>query len=189
MIVKLRKDYPDYASIRYPEPVTAGNIPLRGNEVLLAYKVNPGKTYLWIIEKDKKTSAIEIDVSREELIRRVVEFRGFLENPGSLEAYDPEKGQALGRLLLGEALSRIDPSKNIIIMPDGVLNILPFEALTAGKTSNTVQYLGEKYKISYYPSASVMTTMRRFKESPPNHRTPCLRSATRYTMIRIHATA
>lgn len=166
LIVKLRKDYPDYASIRYPEPVTAGNIPLRGNEVLLAYKVNPGKTYLWIIEKGKDTSAIEIAVSREELIRRVGEFRGFLENLGRLEAYDPEKGQALGRLLLGEALSRIDPSKNIIITPDGVLNILPFEALTAGKTPNTVQYLGEKYKISYYPSASVMATMRRFKESP-----------------------
>ena len=166
LIVKLRKDYPDYASIRYPEPVKAGNIPLRGNEVLLAYKVNPGKTYLWIIEKGKDTSAIEIDVSREELIRRVGEFRGFMENPDSLEAYDPEKGQALGRLLLGEALSRIDPAKNIIITPDGVLNILPFEALIVGKTSNTVQYLGEKYKISYYPSASVMATMRRFKESP-----------------------
>ena len=166
LIVKLRKDYPDYASIRYPEPVTAGNIPLRSNEVLLAYKVNPGKTYLWIIEKGKKTSAIEIAVSREELIRRVMEFRGFLENPDSLEAYDPEKGQTLGRLLLGEALSRIDPAKNIIITPDGVLNILPFEALTASKTSNTVQYLGEKFYISYYPSASVMATMRRFKESP-----------------------
>lgn len=166
LIVKLRKDYPDYASIRYPEPVKAGNIPLRSNEVLLAYKVNPGKTYLWIIEKGKDTSAIEIDVSREELIRRVGEFRGFMENPDSLEAYDPEKGQALGRLLLGEALSRIDPAKNIIITPDGVLNILPFEALIVGKTSNTVQYLGEKYKISYYPSASVMATMRRFKESP-----------------------
>lgn len=166
LIVKLRKDYPDYASIRYPEPVKAGNIPLRGNEVLLAYKVNPGKTYLWIIEKGKDTSAIEIDVSREELIRRVGEFRGFMENPDSLEAYDPEKGQALGRLLLGEALSRIDPAKNIIITPDGVLNILPFEALIVGKTSNTVQYLGEKYKISYYPSASVMATMRQFKESP-----------------------
>lgn len=166
LIVKLRKDYPDYASIRYPEPVKAGNIPLRGNEVLLAYKVNPGKTYLWIIEKGKDTSAIEIDVSREELIRRVGEFRGFMENPDSLEAYDPEKGQALGSLLLGEALSRIDPAKNIIITPAGVLNILPFEALIVGKTSNTVQYLGEKYKISYYPSASVMATMRRFKESP-----------------------
>jgi len=166
LIVKLRKDYPDYASIRYPEPVKAGNIPLRSNEVLLAYKVNPGKTYLWIIEKGKDTSAIEIDVSREELIQRVGEFRGFMENPDSLEAYDPEKGQTLGRLLLGEALSRIDPAKNIIITPDGVLNILPFEALIVGKTSNTVQYLGEKYKISYYPSASVMATMRRFKESP-----------------------
>ncbi len=163
LIVKLRKDYPDYASIRYPEPVTAANIPLRINEVLLAYKVNPGKTYLWIIEKGKKTSAIEIAVSREELIRRVMEFRGFLENPGS---FDPEKGQAIGKLLLGEALSRIDPAKNIIITPDSVLNILPFEVLTVGKTPNTVQYVGEKFKISYYPSASVMATMRRFKEIP-----------------------
>ncbi len=166
LIAKLRKEYPDYASIRYPEPVMAGNIPLRANEVLLAYKVNPGKTYLWIIEKGKKPSAIEIAVSREELIRKVGEFRSGLENPDRLDAYDPEKGRALGRLLLGEALSRIDSDKNIIITPDGVLNMIPFEALTAGRTKNAIQYLGEKYKISYYPSASVMATMRQFKESP-----------------------
>ena len=166
LIAKLRKEYPDYASIRYPEPVMAGNIPLRDNEVLLAYKVNPGKTYLWIIEKGKKPSAIEIAVSREELIRKVGEFRSGLENPGRLDAYDPERGRALGKLLLGEALSRIDSDKNIIITPDGVLSMIPFEALTAGRTKNAIQYLGEKYKISYYPSASVMTTMRQYKESP-----------------------
>ena len=166
LIAKLRKEYPDYASIRYPEPVMAGNIPLRVNEVLLAYKVNPGKTYLWIIEKGKKPSAVEIAVSREELTRKVKEFRSGLENPDRLEAFDPEKGQALGRLLLEEALSRIDSGKNIIITPDGILNMVPFEALTVGKTKNTIQYLGEKYKISYYPSASVMATMRQFKESP-----------------------
>lgn len=166
LIAKLRKEYPDYASIRYPEPVMAGNIPLRDNEVLLAYKVNPGKTYLWIIEKGKKPSVIEIAVSREELIRKVGEFRSGLENPGRLDAYDPEKGRTLGKLLLGEALSRIDSDKNIIITPDGLLNMIPFEALTAGGTKSVIQYLGEKYKISYYPSASVMATMRQYKESP-----------------------
>ncbi len=166
LIAKLRNEYPDYASIRYPEPVMAGNIPLRANEVLLAYKVNPGKTYLWIIEKGKKPSAIEIAVSREDLIRKVGEFRSGLENPDRLDAYDPGKGQALGRLLLGEALRRINPDKNIIITPDGILNMLPFEALTAGRAKNAIRYLGEKYKISYYPSASVMATMRRYRESP-----------------------
>ncbi|HUV51333.1 MAG TPA: CHAT domain-containing protein [Anaerolineae bacterium] len=166
LIAKLRKEYPDYASIRYPEPVMAGNIPLRANEVLLAYKVNPRKTFLWIIEKGKKPSVIEIAVNREELIRKVGEFRSELENPDRLDAYNPEKGQALGRLLMEEALSRIDPDKNVIITPDGVLNMLPFEALTAGRTKNAIQYLGEKYKISYYPSASIMATMRRFKENP-----------------------
>ena len=166
LIARLRKDYPDYASIRYPEPVMAGNIPLRANEVLLAYKVNPRKTFLWIIEKGKKPSIIEIAVTREELIRKVGEFRSELENPNRLNAYNPEKGLSLGRLLVEEALRRIDPDKNIIITPDGVLNMLPFEALTAGRTKNTTQYLGEKYKISYYPSASIMATMRRFKENP-----------------------
>lgn len=166
LIARLRKEYPDYAAIRYPEPVLAGNIPLRANEVLLTYKVNPGKTFLWIIEKDKKPSVIEIAVTRKELIRKVREFRSELENPNRLDAYDPDKGQALGRLLLEEALRRIDPDKNIIIAPDGVLNMLPFEALTAGRTKNAIQYLGEKYKISYYPSASIMATMRQFKESP-----------------------
>lgn len=166
LIAKLRKEYPDYASIRYPEPVMAGNIPLRDNEVLLAYKVNPGKTYLWVIEKGKKPQAIEIAVSREELIRKVGEFRSVLENPGRLDAYNPEKGRTLGKLLLGEALSRIDSEKNIIITTDGLLNMIPFEALTVGGTKNAIQYLGEKYKISYYPSASVMATMRQYKESP-----------------------
>lgn len=166
LIARLRKEYPDYASIRYPEPVMAENIPLRANEVLFAYKVNPRKTFLWIIEKGKKPSAIEIAVSREELIRKVGEFRSGLENPGRLDAYDPEKGQELGRLLLEEALGRIGSDKNIIITPDGVLNMLPFEALTAGRTKDATQYLGEKYKISYYPSASVMASMRQFKEGP-----------------------
>lgn len=166
LIVALRKDYPDYASIRYPEPVRAGKIPLRGNEVLLAYKVNPRNTFLWIIEKGKEPSVIKIAVTREELTRMVGEFREYLENPERLAAYDPEKGRALGRLLLGEALGRIDPAQNIIITPDGVLSMLPFEALSAGRSLGASEYLGEKYRISYYPSASVMATMRQVKESP-----------------------
>jgi CHAT domain-containing protein/Tfp pilus assembly protein PilF len=170
LIDTLRKDYPDYASIRYPEPVMAGNIPLRANEVLLAYKVNPEKTFLWIIEKGKRPSVVEIDISRGELVRKVGEFRSGLENPQNLNTYDPEKGDALGRLLLGEVLNKIDPDTNILITPDGVLNMLPFEALTAGKAGNALQYLGEKYKISYYPSASVMATVRQFKETHvPSH--------------------
>ncbi|MDD5712934.1 MAG: CHAT domain-containing protein, partial [Smithellaceae bacterium] len=166
LIATLRRDYPDYAAIRYPEPVLAANLPLRSNEVLLAYKVNPAKTYLWIIEKGTRPQVVVINVGREELVRRVAEFRADLENPARPDTYDPAKGRSLGKLLLGEAISRIDPAKNIIVNPDGVLNMIPFEALTLEAATDTVPYLGEKYRISYYPSASVMATMRQFKESP-----------------------
>lgn len=167
LIARLRKSYPDYASIRYPEPVLAGNIPLRENEVLLTYKVNPEKSYLWVIEKGKRPLAIEIAVSKRELIKKVMEFRSGLENPAHTDVYDLAKGQPLGRILLGEALKRIDPNKNIIIVPDGVLNMLPFEALSVDSGKGSLHYLGDSYRISYYPSASVMATIRRYKERPP----------------------
>ena len=166
LIAKLRKEYPDYASIRYPEPVMAGNIPLRDNEVLLTYKVNPEKTYLWVIEKDKRPQAIEIAVSRDELTRQVREFRSSLENPASTDVYDLSKGRALGRLLLADTLNSTGPNKNIIVVPDGILNMLPFEALSVEKGKSDLHYLGDSHRISYYPSASVMATMRRNKERP-----------------------
>jgi CHAT domain-containing protein/Tfp pilus assembly protein PilF len=164
LIALFREKYPDYASIRYPEPVMAANIPLRDNEVLFSYKVNPLKTYLWIIEKGKKPEVIEIAASREELIRKVGDFRSDLENPAHLDVYDPGKGLALGRLLMEQALQKISPDKNIIITPDGILNMIPFEALAVGNGGNASPYIGDKYKISYYPSASVMATIRQSRD-------------------------
>lgn len=167
LIAKLRKEHPDYAAIRYPEPVMAGSIPLRENEVLLTYKVNPKKTYVWIMEKGKRPTAVEINVSRDELIRKVREFRSGLENPVRMDAYDPSKGEELGRLLLRDALKKADPNKNIIIVPDDILNMLPFEALALERGKGSHRYVGETSRISYYPSASVMATMRSNKKKTP----------------------
>ena len=166
LIARLRKEYPDYASIRYPEPVMASTIPLRDNEVLLTYKVNPRKTYVWIMEKGKRPTVVEIAISRDDLVKRVRAFRNDLESPDRTAAYDATKAQALGRLLLGEALKRTTPDKNIIIVPDDILNMLPFETLSVETGKDALRYVGDTYRISYYPSASVMATMRRNREKP-----------------------
>ena len=66
-------------------------------------------------------------------------------------------------------------------MPDGPLNLLPFEALTASASACTkkidpatgiagfegIQYVGDHYKISYYPSASIMAVMRKTRPTEP----------------------
>ncbi len=174
----LRRDYPDYAAIRYPEPVTIRNLPLKGNEVLLAYKVNPNATYLWVIQKNKETRMLTLPIGREELAKKVHEFREPLENGRSLDDSDLGKGEELFRILLAQGLQGLDEKANLIIIPDGPLSLLPFEALIVevpgpnGTHSISgpvryegIQFAGDRYRITYSPSASILAVLRRAQPS------------------------
>ncbi|HQI36390.1 MAG TPA: CHAT domain-containing tetratricopeptide repeat protein [Syntrophales bacterium] len=178
LIAKLKADYPDYAAIRYPEPVTVRDVPLQEGEVLLAYKVNPQATYLWVVRKGQEARAMRIDVGRDALSRQIGAFRQPLQDITRLQDFDPRPGEALCRLLLGPVLPHLRPEEHIIIIPDGPLHLLPFEALVLeasgkgmpaapppgdGKAPDTISYVGERYRISYYPSASVMAIIRKAK--------------------------
>lgn len=173
-IEKLKRDYPDYAAIRYPEPSALRNIPLRTGEALVAFKVNQKATYVWLARKGQEPASFTIPVSRDELTARVRAFRAPLEDAARLAEFDPGKGEQLYRLLVADALRGVGPEEQVIIVPDGPLTILPFEALATGtskmkKTAGTggipvfsgVRYLGDDYRISYYPSASIMAVVRK----------------------------
>ena len=161
-VAELKKHYPDYAAIRYPEPVAIKNVPLQDNEILLEYKVNAEATYLWKIEKGKKVSVIRIKGRKRKILSlRIHQYREPLENVNKLNAFNPRVGESLFKLLLQEALRNIDPNSHIIIVPDGPLNLLPFEALAVNAATVTkkvnpvtgiagftgIQYVGEQYKI------------------------------------------
>jgi CHAT domain-containing protein len=176
-INRLKKDYPDYAAIKYPEPVTLRDIPLKDNEVLLEFKVNPKDTYLWVVGRGTEPRLIPIPLGREELAQKIRDFREPVEQVHKLDNFDPQKGEKLFQILLEKGLGGVDKKKNIIIVPDGPLNLLPFEALTidssrrikktdpSGGASNwgEIRFLGEDYKISYYPSTSIMAVLRKAK--------------------------
>jgi CHAT domain-containing protein len=63
------------------------------------------------------------------------------------------RGQAerLFATLFGILTSRIEPGQRLIIVPDGLLDCLPFEALIQNE-----RYLVEDHAISYSPSASML---------------------------------
>lgn len=178
LIAKLKIDFPDYAAIRYPEPVTVHHIPLREGEVLLAYKVNPKATYLWIVKKGERARVYRINVSRDELTQQISSFLKPLQDLKHLKDFDPLKGESLCRLLLGNVLPELRQEQHIIIIPDGPLYLLPFEALVIDafttkkqtelphnniKDLESITYVGMSYQISYYPSASVMAIIRKAK--------------------------
>jgi CHAT domain-containing protein/Tfp pilus assembly protein PilF len=174
-IHELKINYPDYAAIRYPEPVRIHDIPLQDNEVLLEFKVNSNDTYLWVLRKEKLVSFIKIDIGKEKLSKKIWGFREPLEDIEKINDFDPKKGEQLFRLLLQRGLAGVSKKDHIIIVPDGPLYLLPFEALTTNTSKfikkidpstgiasfERIQYMGDQYKISYYPSASIMAVLRR----------------------------
>ena len=162
-LAQVRVEHPDYADIHYPQPTPPDRIPLRAGETLLVFKVNPSASYLWVLRPGRAAEVFKLPVDRARLTAQVRAFREPLERLDTLGAFSPALGQDLRRLLLDRALTGVAPADHLIIVPDGPLSVLPFEALALDGGAG---YLGDQRRISYYASASILAAARRGGSRP-----------------------
>jgi CHAT domain-containing protein/tetratricopeptide (TPR) repeat protein len=66
--------------------------------------------------------------------------------------------------------SQFKKIEKLIIIPDGILYYLPFEALRLGNRETGTHYLVEKYEVSYVPSVSILTFLRESELGPTSER-------------------
>ena len=110
---------------------------LGANEALLSFQVGLWETYekefgggSWLIALTKQQRTVHRLPDRTELAPMVPMFAGLLARADGLDARSAGR---LYDLLLGEALSRLPPGiDRLIIIPDGPLHQLPFDALKGG---------------------------------------------------------
>ena len=78
------------------------------------------------------------------------------------------KAKQLSDLLLGGVAPEIKETDRVIIVPDGILGLVPFEALLIeeGRKSQDSVFVGDRYDLTYYQSAAVLALKRRLKEEP-----------------------
>ncbi len=76
------------------------------------------------------------------------------------------QGKELYELLLGPALATIKEGERVIVVPDGILGLLPFEALVMekGKGNRKPVFVGDQYTLTYYQSAKVLALQRQLQE-------------------------
>src|SRR5207237_2652469 len=114
------------------------------------------KSFLFLITKDasQKASlkAFVIDVKDKELGRRIEAYRVKLAS-GDLDFQ--KESRELYDLLLKPASAQLAGKTNLIIVPDGPLWDLPFQALRNEKG----QYLVEQAAVSYAPSLTALKEM------------------------------
>ena len=132
---------------------------------LLEYVVGKDTTQLFVLTKRPEVRGEQsaatpmmkvytLKINEKDLTDRVRKFRGRLANQDFL-VHEPAR--ELYDLLLGPARAELQNKTNLIIVPDGILWELPFQALQPAPK----RFLIENSAVSYTPSLTVLDEMIR----------------------------
>ncbi len=161
LVKQIRLQNPQYASVRYPVPVTVAELQtkvLTKEEVLLEYFITSQGVFCFVITK-QSFDVVKLAVGEQELSKMV---EALLKNirPGYIQ------GETYNRILAGQLydvlikpFKKTIEGKTLIIVPDDILAMFPFEAMVIVK-DGTRSYLIEKYIVKYIQSASILALLR-----------------------------
>ncbi len=173
----LRKEYPLFAATKYPQPMDVEQTAVKPDEWTLAYQVTDTGICMWLLKGKTLVKSLFKPIARKELNQLVRSFRKPLDmdeiTPKNLLAFKDAlgTGKKLFDMLVGDFLASIPEGQPLIILPDGMLGVLPFEMLvikegTGWNTSGPrpypegVAYFGDRNPISYYQSLTALTLAR-----------------------------
>ncbi|MFH1985493.1 MAG: CHAT domain-containing protein [Pseudomonadota bacterium] len=160
-VALLRKADPLYAALNYPKPMAADALALKPDEVLLEYALGEGACTVFVVRQGGISQVIRIPVGREKLEAMVKNLMASLStNAGA--GFSEQAAGELYEVLLSKALAATAAGTRIIIVPDGMLGMLPFEALVvaAQKGAAPPVYAADRWTFSYVQSATVLALTR-----------------------------
>jgi tetratricopeptide (TPR) repeat protein len=138
---------------------------VNNNTALLQYAVTDEKVFLFVVTANAATLDVKVytlNTPRTEIAQKIVSFRQSIDN--SIAA------RALYDLLLKPAESQIALCSKLIIVPDGALWDVPFEALQPSDGT----YVIDQASVSYAISFSALREMRKRRAPNTARRAPTL---------------
>ena len=135
---------------------------VNNNTALLQYAVTDEKVFLFVVTASTSTMDVKVytlNTSRNEIAQKISSFRQSIDNPvAARELYDT---------LLKPAESQIAQRSKLIVVPDGPLWDVPFEALQPAAD----RYVIDQASVSYALSFSALREMRRRRAPASTRRT------------------
>ena len=136
---------------------------LTDQNALIEYVVTDKKTYLFVlttkaaISPAPKLTSYTLPITRNDLTAQVTAFRQQL---ARRDLTFKAAANKLHELLMRPVQAELQGKRTVVIVPDGVLWELPFQALT----DSNGRYLVEDHAISYAPSLTVLREMTRVRQ-------------------------
>ncbi len=162
LLIKIRLENPLYASVNYPQPVSVRDLQtdvLKKGESLLSFFIAPDKAYAFIVSKES-FQVKPLPVNEKEIDGYVQ--RCLL----AIKENHTNEMNRLGSLLYEKLFQPLEKylkkSREIIIVPSGPLETIPFESLIVSKKNpERPVYLLEKYRLKYVQGASLLSILRK----------------------------
>jgi CHAT domain-containing protein len=187
----IAKRFPHYAELIDPKPPSVEQIKavLKPDEALLSFYFGRDIGFVWAVPKDGKVAFAAIHASAGDLESRVRKLREALEPQAATIAEIPPFDLGLAYELYEQLLKPVEagwkPAKNLVVVANGALGLLPLSLLPTapGKAEDgtgplfsgyrNVAWLARTHAVSMVPSAAALRTLR---QMPPG-------SANRQRMI------
>jgi CHAT domain-containing protein/tetratricopeptide (TPR) repeat protein len=136
--------------------------------MILSYVVGDEAVWLFALRQDAASGTVlsvhRLDVTPPDLRSQVERFREGIAQRAMARRTSPgtrgagswqDTARRLYEQLLGPVATDLPSAEHLIVIPDGILHILPFQALLDTPTS----YVLEKWRISYAPSITALIRM------------------------------
>ncbi|MBI4647044.1 MAG: CHAT domain-containing protein [Bacteroidia bacterium] len=167
LINAFEKQYPDYYQLKYNrKTATAEDIQkqLDSGTAMISYFVCD--SYLAIFTITNSEFKIKMQYIPSNFTNTIKQYRRAIINRNDNNNTYKEVGYYLYKMLFPQKLNK--QITNLIIIPDNILSLVPFETLLTGhageKDFNELPYLVRKYNISYSYSATLFN--RTFPKTP-----------------------
>jgi CHAT domain-containing protein/Tfp pilus assembly protein PilF len=172
-VEKISREYPAYAAVKYPKPISLNDSALKPGEYVVVFDVSDQGVAVILCSDKTVRNSFYLEMKKNDLEKYVSNFREPLQKL-KFEKFDVNLAKFLYQSLFGNILRDIPKGAPLVIIPDGPLNILPFEALVASGEAKWekdsfgysypagLNFLEDEHPISYWQSLTALTLSRKF---------------------------
>jgi CHAT domain-containing protein len=181
---EINRRFPNYADLVDPRPPSVDQIKatLRQGEALISFYFGQDSSFVWAVPKDGTVAFASVPLSALTLEVKVRKLREALEPQVATVGEIPPFDLALGYELYAQLLKPVEegwrPAKDLIVVTNGALGLLPLSLLpTAASEVNSggplfagykaVPWLARTHAVTLVPSVAALRTLRALPPGKP----------------------
>ena len=175
---EIGKRFPSYADLIDPKTPSVDDIKasLKPGEALLSFYFGNDRSFVWAVPKDGPVVFATVAATAGEIETRVRKLREALEPQAAtvldIPPFDLAQAYELYNLLLKPVEAGWKPAKNLIVVTNGAIGLLPLSLLPTAPTQITqnaellfaeyrsVPWLARTHAVTMVPSAAALRTLR-----------------------------